>query len=221
MSKIRKQTHRALGCVPGALITAALSLTALPALAAPVCPPGLPPGVFCGGEDIAAATAGSYALDPNHAAVIAKVSHIGYSFSVFRFDKVSGSLDWDPAAIQKSKLAVTVETASIATNVPGFATQLSGDGFLKSKAFPNATFVSTAFRRVDATHGQVDGAFTLMGKTAPVTFDVTLVGAGKGFGKPRIGIEARAKLDPAAFGLPPMFTQPIQLVVDAEFERKS
>lgn len=220
MSKFKKQTHRPLRLVVGALV-AALSLTALPAIAAPACPPGLPPAVFCGGEDITAATAGTYALDPAHAAVVAKVSHLGYSYSVFRFDKLEGSLTWDPAAPERSKLAVTVETASIATNVPGFATQLSGDGYLKSQAFPKATFVSTAFRRSDATRGKVDGTLALMGKTVPITFDVTLVGAGKGFGKPRLGVEARAMIDPASIGLPPVLNQPIQLVVDAEFERKS
>jgi len=184
------------------------------------CPPGLPPGVSCGGKDIAPAMAGTYALDPNHAAVVARVSHIGYSFSVFRFDKVAGTLSWDPVAAAASKLSVTVETGSIDTNVPGFAAQLSGDNFLKSKAFPEATFVSTVFRPTDATHGAVDGDFTLMGKTHPLTFDVELIGAGKGFGAPRLGVEARTRITPGDYGLPPMFVDPIELVVDAEFARK-
>lgn len=185
------------------------------------CPTGLPPGVSCGGDDLSLATAGTYAIDPNHAAVIAKVSHIGYSYSVFRFDKVAGTLSWDPAAPEASKLSVSVDTGSIATNVPGFAAELSGDKFLKSAAFPKATFVSTAFRRKDATHGTVTGDFTLMGVTAPLTFDVTMVGAGKGFGQPRLGVEATASIDPKKFGMPPFFVDPIQLVIDVEFQRQS
>jgi len=133
---------------------------------------------------------------------------------------VAGTLGWDPAAPAGSKLSVTVQTGSIATNVPGFADQLAGDNFLKAKAFPEATFVSTAFRPVDATHGKVDGDFTLMGKTHPLSFDVELIGAGKGFGSPRMGVEARARIAPADYGLPPMFADPIELVVDAEFARK-
>ncbi|MHB8528224.1 MAG: YceI family protein [Caulobacteraceae bacterium] len=195
-------------------------LLAVPGLAEAACPPGLPPGVYCGSKDLAAATAGTYAVDPNHTAVIARVSHIGYSYSVFRFGKPQGTLSWDPAAPDRSRLNVTVETASIATPVPGFAAQLTGDEFLKSKTFPQASFVSTEFRRIDATHGKVAGDLTLVGKTRPMSFDVALVGAGKGFGQPRIGVEARGQLDPKAFGLSPMLGDRIELVIDAEFERK-
>jgi polyisoprenoid-binding protein YceI len=199
---------------------AAPLLVAGAAVAAAPCPPGLPPGVFCGSHDLAAATAGTYALDPNHAAVIARVSHLGYSYSIFRFDKPQGVLQWDPASPESSTLSVTVETASVATNVPGFAVQIAGDEFLKAKSFPKATFTSTAFHRIDATHGRVDGAFALMGVTRPMTFVVELVGAGKGFGQPRMGVEARARLSPADYGLPAMMNEPVELVVDAEFERR-
>jgi len=182
---------------------------------------GLPPQVTCGTRDPSAATAGTYAIDGNHAAVIARVSHLDYSRSVFRFDRVKGTLAWNPAAPAKSKLSVTVQTASIDTNVAGFATELAGDGFLKSKAFPEATFVSTAFRKTNPTHGEVDGDFTLMGKTRPMSFEVDLQGAGKGFmGHPRLGIEARSTLNPQEFGITPMLSAPIQLVIDAEFARQ-
>ncbi|OFX02027.1 MAG: hypothetical protein A3D94_08700 [Alphaproteobacteria bacterium RIFCSPHIGHO2_12_FULL_66_14] len=186
-----------------------------------VCPPGMPAGVFCGERNIAHATAGTYAVDGDHSAVLARVSHIGYSYSVFRFDRVSGTLKWDPAAVAKSTLSVKVETGSITSNVKGFAEQLAGEQFLKSAAFPEATFVSTAFRPSDATRGKVDGLLTLMGKTNPVTFDVELVGAGKGFsGQPRIGIQARATIKPQDYGMMPMFVDPIEIVVDTEFARQ-
>jgi polyisoprenoid-binding protein YceI len=197
------------------------STTALsPALAQTPAPAALPPGVFAAERDIALATAGAYALDESHAAVIVRVSHLGYSQSVFRFDRVKGSLTWDPAAIEKSQLSASVDTASIASNVKGFADELTGDNFLKSKAFPQATFVSTSFKPTDKTRGKVEGQFTLLGKTKPVTFDVELGGAGKGFGgKPRIGVHAVATINPQDYGLPPFFTDPIQIQIDTEFEK--
>jgi polyisoprenoid-binding protein YceI len=51
-------------------------------------PTGLPPGVYMGEADYKQAPAGTYALDPDHAAVIARVSHLRYSWSIFRFDRV-------------------------------------------------------------------------------------------------------------------------------------
>jgi polyisoprenoid-binding protein YceI len=105
--------------------------------------------------------------------------------------------------------------------VAGFAKQLAGPDYLKSGAYPQATFTSTAFRQIDANHGRVDGVLSLMGKTAPIAFDVTLVGAGKGFmGHPRIGVEATGQLKTADFGLPPVLGTTIEVEVDSEFARE-
>ena len=181
------------------------------------CPPGVPAGIFCGEPDASLAPAGTYALDAQHASVIARVPHMGYSISIFRFDKVTGTLTWDPASPAKSSVTATVETGFVSTNVAGFGQAIS-DKYLGAKANPAATFVSTAFRQTDSTHGQVDGALTLMGKTRPVTFDVVLVGAGKGFGKPRIGMTATTSIKPGDFGMPPVSADPTAIVMDAEFE---
>lgn len=193
------------------------SSMAASALAADTCPPGLPPGVYCAGSP-AEATSGPYKLDPAHTAILAAVSHLGYSYSMFRFGDAQGQLTWDTADPSKSKLNITVKTASIETPVPKFATELAGPNYLKSATMPNATFVSTAFRKIDATHGEVDGNFTLLGKTKPVTFKVELVGAGKGFGHPRMGVHAVTTLNGTDFGMNAMFGQ-IGLAIDAEFEK--
>lgn len=180
----------------------------------------LPPGVFMAGKNLGEATAGTYELDPQHTGVLARVSHLRYSYSVFRFDTAAGKLGWDPAVPEKSTLSITVKTASITSNVKGFAEILAGDKFLKSDTYPDATFVSTAFTRTGEGKGKVAGQFSLMGKTRPVTFDVELVGAGKGFGgSPRLGVHARAWINPQDYGFPPIFSDPIEIATDAEFAR--
>lgn len=184
-------------------------------------PNGLPPGVYMGEADYKQAPAGTYTIDPDHASVIARVSHLRYSWSIFRFDRISGTLKWDPANTANASLTAKVETASITSNVKGFAQELSGSNYLKSAAFPEATFVSTAFRQMSTRRGKVDGQLTLMGKTKPVTFDVELVGAGKGFAdRPRLGANAKASINPVDFGLPPLFGDAIEIVVDVEFQRE-
>ncbi len=195
-------------------------LPAVGALAQGACPPGMPPGIFCGERKIAHATAGTYALDPDHSSVLARVSHVGYSYSVFRFDRVSGTLSWNPDAVASSRLSAQVVTESITSNVKDFASMLAGEKFLNAPRFPEVTFASTAFRQTDATSGKVDGNLTLMGKTAPITFDVSLVGAGKGFGgQPRLGVRASSWIKPQDFGMPAMFSEAIEIVIDAEFVR--
>jgi polyisoprenoid-binding protein YceI len=183
-------------------------------------PPDLPPGVYMAERNLKQATVGTYTLDPDHSAVIARVSHLGYSYSIFRFDRLGAILAWDPANAAGDSLSAKVETASITSSVKGFGEQLAGDEFLKSKTFPEATFVSTAFRQTSALSGKVDGTLTLMGKTRPVSFDVELVGAGKGFaGQPRLGMTARARINPVDFGLPPLLGDATEIVIDAEFQR--
>ena len=206
-----------------ALLIAALALVGGGSAAlseTPRCPPGVPEGVACGGKDPSAATSGTYQIDAAHSSVIARVSHLGYSFSTFRFGEVAGRLAWNAAQPERSQLTVTVGTASIQTPVKGFADELAGEKFLQSARYPEATFVSTRFRRSGPTRGFVDGRFTLMGKSQPATFEVDLVGAGRGFGKPRIGVQARTRIQPQLFGLPPSMNSPIELVIDAEFERQ-
>jgi polyisoprenoid-binding protein YceI len=203
-------------------LAAALAAVSLGVAADPASPPMKIP---VGQKDVTLATAGTYTLDPNHVAVEVRVSHLGFSMSAFRFGRAQATLEWDPKAIAKSKLTAKVQTGSIMTNVAGFAEELQGPQYLKSAQYPDATFTSTAFRQQDATHGKVDGTMALMGKTFPVTFDVTLVGAGPGFaGGPVmghvIGIHAETAIDPAVIGLPPFFTAPIPITIDTEFDKK-
>jgi polyisoprenoid-binding protein YceI len=185
-----------------------------------------PPMVLPHGQhDVRTATAGTYTLDVARTAVIARVPHLGFSMSAFRFGKSQATLQWDPAQIEKSRLDASVETNSIATPVAGFAEQLQGRDYLNAAAYPLATFVSTAFRPENFQHGKVDGNLTLLGRTVKATFDVTLVGAGPGFaGGPKmghvIGIHAVTSVDPHAIGLPAVFQEPIEIAIDTEFTKQ-
>lgn len=176
-------------------------------------------------KDIALVPSGRYTLDPNHLGIIVKVSHLGFSFSIFRFERAHAILDWNHDAPEKSQLNAVVEAGSIATNVVGFAAELAGDKYLNAAKYPDATFVSTAFHRRDATHGSVEGTFSLMGHSKPLTFEATLVGAGPGFaGGPVlghvIGIEATTTVNPRDYGLPAIFSEPIEIAIETEFDHK-
>ena len=201
---------------------ALLALLVGTASAAPMVPMHIPMGQ----KDYRLATAGHYTLDPNHVGVIARISHVGFSLSVFRFGAVTGKLDWNPTTPEKSELSATVMTGSIETNVPKFAQQLVGKDYLNAAVFPQARFVSTSFRRRDAMHGDVAGWLTLMGRTVPLTFHVTLIGAGPGFaGSPVmghvIGIHAEGQIQVKDFPVPPILSGPIDLTIDTEFDKLS
>src|ERR1700749_596446 len=203
------------------LMTGGVALLAVAGAAVAETKSPLPPGFVLphGQHDVRKATAGTYTSDVKPAAVIARVSHLGFSMSAFRFGKSNATLQWDPAHIETSKLTATVDPASIATPVPDFAQQLIGADYLNTAKFPVATFVSTAFHARDFQHGTVDGKLTIMGKTVNATFDVDLIVAGPGFAAGPtmghvIGIHAVTHVDPKALGLPAVLSDPIEIVVD-------
>jgi polyisoprenoid-binding protein YceI len=171
-------------------------------------------------HDYKAAPAGKYVIDAKHTGLVARIPHLGFSYSVFRFQTVTGALAWDPANPAADKLQVTVDPKSITTApVAGFSDELSGEKYLNAAKFPTITFVSTGFHPESAIHGKVDGDLTVMGVTKHVIFDVDLVGAGKGFRGPVIGVTAKTMLDPKGLGLPAMlFSAPIELDIDSEFD---
>ena len=181
----------------------------------------LPPGVYRGGQVLADARAGTYTIDPDHTAVLARVQHIGYSWLVFRFDKASGRLGWDPAAPEKSTLSVTVQTSSIATPVKDFAAQLAGDDYLKSGKFPEATFVSTAFHRIDATHGKVDGQFTPDGQDPAGDVRCRAGRRRKGLGRQAASGRSCSSAHQCrrTSASRRLFGNAIEIAVDTEFER--
>src|SRR6185437_4910323 len=100
-------------------VASTIALFAVAGLAGAEAAPSLPPGFVLphGQHDVRKATAGTYTSDVQHTAVIARVSHLGFSMSAFRFGKSSATLQWDPAHIEKSKLNATVDPASIETPV--------------------------------------------------------------------------------------------------------
>ena len=207
-----------------AVLSAGLTAAALAAQPAPGAAPGAPAGPPRAARpppprDFKNAPAGKYVVDATHAGIVARVPHQGFSYSVFRFEKVSGTLDWDPAKPTAAALSVSVDPKSITTPVPNFGAEIAGDRFLKSDKFPQATFVSKAFRPTDANHGKVDGDFTLMGVTKPVTFDVEMVGTGVGMRGAVIGVVARGTIDPKDYGLGAI-PAPIELILDVEFDRQ-
>src|SRR5688572_27897753 len=101
-----------------ALSAAALSLAATPTLAAQA------PMT----RDATQIASGAYKLDPTHQSVIVRLGHQGgVSLSTFRFDKAEGTLQWNGAAPEQSKVDVTVDMKSINSPVAGFAAELIGE----------------------------------------------------------------------------------------------
>ena len=149
----------------------------------------------------AAGQAAEYRIDPTHSFVQFKISHLGYSWTLGTFDRISGAFTFDPeAGPAGQKISVEIDTASIDTGHAERDKHLRSADFLEVDKFPTATFVSTGYEG-DANGGTLNGNLTLKGVTKPVAVAVTKVGEGKDpWGGYRAGFEGKMTLNRSDFG---------------------
>ena len=141
-------------------------------------------------------------IEGAHAFIQFKIKHLGYSWLLGRFNQFEGEFELDKDNIEKSKVNVTIDVASIDSNHPDRDKHLRGSDFLEVKKFPKATFVSTKVEKTSDTTAKVTGDFTLKGVTKPLTLDVTYIGGGKDpWGGYRQGFEATTEFKLKDFGI--------------------
>jgi len=123
--------------------------------------------------------AADYVLDKKgqHASVNFKVSHLGFSYIVGRFNNFEGSFSHDPSNPSASKASVTINAKSVDTNHAERDKHLRSTDFLEVSKYPTITFESTAY--VAGSGGdKLMGDLTIHGVTKAVSIDVNHIGEG-------------------------------------------
>jgi polyisoprenoid-binding protein YceI len=114
-----------------------------------------------------------YVIDPEHFSVGFLVDHIGYAKILGIFRKAEGSFVFDEETLELEDVVVTIEAASIFTNHKKRDAHLRGGDFLNSREFPTIIFTGQSNKILEDQKGIVSGSLTLLGKSLPVTLDVT------------------------------------------------
>lgn len=169
--------------------------------------------------------AGHYILDKSHGSLIARVSHMGFSHYTLRFNRMDAAFDYEPKTPAASRIAVSVEAASIDTGNAEFSRQLAGEGWFDAGRRPTIAFVSREVDLGDGRRGKVTGDLTLRGVTRPVVLDVTFNGVGSGLipGTLRTGFSATAVVKRSEYGMTQYAAwvgDEVTLQIEAEFTRK-
>lgn len=144
--------------------------------------------------------AADYVIDVKgqHAFVNFKVSHLGYSYIIGRFNDFSGKFSHDPAKPAGSSVNVTIQAKSLDTNHAERDKHLRSADFFEVDKYPVISFESTSFK-----DGKLAGNLSLRGVTKPVTLDVVQVGEGDDpWGGYRSGFEGEVNLKASDFGFP-------------------
>ena len=140
-------------------------------------------------RDVSAAT---YSLEPAHAFLTFKVPHgNGVSYYRVTFTDYSATLDFDPAAPEAAQLSVSINPVGVQTNYPADYKAAHVDSIFESwnedlardekwfnaDTYAQISFVSTNVQRTDDDTGKITGNLTFLGRTSPITLDVTYNGS--------------------------------------------
>lgn len=149
-------------------------------------------------------SASEYVIDTrdSHAFIEFRISHLGYSWLLGRFNTFEGSFDYAEQAPSESSVSVTIQTKSVDTNHAERDKHLRGKDFLDVARYPQAKFQSRRFDADASGNGQLYGDLTLHGVTHPITLKVKQIGAGMDpWGGYRRGFEATTKFKLKDYGI--------------------
>jgi polyisoprenoid-binding protein YceI len=116
-------------------------------------------------------TPGDYKIDPAHSFAYFGARHHVVGLVRGRFDKVTGTVTSakDPATCA---LDVTIDVASIDTQIKERDEDLLGTAYFDVKSFPTMTYKGKGLRHVSGNQWIMDGTLTMHGvsRTVPLTF---------------------------------------------------
>lgn len=122
-------------------------------------------GLFATAVQAAPAT---YAIDPTHTFATFEIDHNGASTNRVRFDKKSGTVEFDRDA-KAGKVEVVLEMESLSSGTAAFDKHLKSADIFNVAKFPQAKFVSDKFVFDGDKLKEVSGHLTILDKTQPVT----------------------------------------------------
>lgn len=146
------------------------------------------------------ASAATYAIDPAHSSVGFSIRHLVTKVHG-TFDKIEGSVDYEPGKPKAWTTSVEIDPASIDTRVSMRDNHLKSPDFFDVQKCPKMAFKSTKVE-VAGDSGKLYGELTMHCVTKPVVLDLTIGGLMKDpGGKEHLGASATGKLDRKDWGL--------------------
>lgn len=175
--------------------------------------------------EIASFTPGNYQLDKHHTTVLFKVSHLGVSHFVGRFNRSEAELDFSESDPSASRIQAEVDMTSLDVNRPDFADTLTGCQWLCVERYPKARFVSEGRATVTGSELLFSGELTFRGVAKPAQLWVKLNGAttNRLTGDYVLGFDAKLNFLRSDFGMGqyvPAVGDEVSVEVYAEFIRQ-
>ncbi len=143
-----------------------------------------------------------FEIDAAHSDVSFKIKHMVVSKVSGRFDKFSGSFNYDEKDMKSWDASAMIETSSINTANENRDKHLRTAEFFDTEKFPQMTFKSTKVTDLKDNKAKLYGDLSLHGITKPVILDLEIGGVIKGpGGVTKSGFTATTNINRKDYGI--------------------
>lgn len=184
---------------------------------------------FCALSVAAHAQPARYQIDPEHFSIGFLVDHLGYAKVLGMFRESTGSYAFDEKTGALSDVRLVIDAQTVNTGHRGRDRHLAGPDFLNAGEFREIVFKGAQAKRTGERTFVVEGELEMIGKTQPLTLNVTWNKSGKyelpGADAYVMGASARGSFKRSAFGMTygvanGWVGDTVDLIVEFEAKRK-
>ena len=144
----------------------------------------------------------SWSIDSAHTEVNFAVRHMMISYVRGRFERLSGTVEFDEANPGNTAVELKIEAASINTKEEKRDAHLKSPDFFAAEQYPYLTFKSRRIEVKDASHARLIGDLTIRDMTREVSVDVEFNGSAKSpWGTTSAGFSAKTSIKRKDWGL--------------------
>ena len=142
-----------------------------------------------------------HTIDTGHSDVSFQIRHL-VSQVRGKFNDYQGTINLDPANLEKSSVEFSIKTASIDTGLPDRDKHLRAEDFFWADKHPEITFKSKSIKKADKDSYNVTGTLNMRGVAKEITLPVTYLGTVKDpWGNEKGGFATEITLDRKDYGI--------------------
>lgn len=142
-----------------------------------------------------------HTIDASHSEVSFQIRHLVTQVRG-SFNDYEGTIDLDPANLEKSRVDFKIKAASIDTNHADRDKHLRAEDFFHTEKYPDITFKSKSIKKTGKDTYNVAGTLTMRGVSKEVTLPVTYLGSVKDpWGNEKAGFETSVTLNRKDYGI--------------------
>jgi polyisoprenoid-binding protein YceI len=150
-----------------------------------------------------------WVIDPDHSVAAFAVRHMMVTDVHGQFNKISGTIYFDPADIPHSSLEASIDVSGIYTGIHKRDDHLRSPDFFNVEKYPLITFKSTITEITEKNRFKLTGDLTIRGITKQVVLDVSYSGPEKSpYGEISMGFTALTRVNREDYGV--MWNMPLE-----------